>query len=523
MLTRPDQSIQDHSAEKSRWQKEYRSLISQRLQASAEYYKNHSAEQNKAHLRSFLTILEEAHRYDQLTGGILELIACLHPLPLRLGYGSRWEPELRFAYKHTHDPAARLDYLTDLAENALAQGNFDRAITDARKGMKTSGSDMSRKAHFCRILFNAYLAAGKNSQAKKLITSNSSVFQSARNWKEIPNVDALGWLYFNQCRLKLLREQGKVNEALELANDMIQLNNRICNPLDELSAALLTDRSTLLWVRTRFKEALNDLQRAIELYNSINDQFNAEGLQSNLGLIYWSMGEFDRSERSLNKVIDFWQRTGAIHLITYDIGNLGLVYFCQGRLDLAEQKLQQHIEHARKIGIKGEEYRGLSNLADLHYYFGEYTKTLEEHIEADKFSKKYGARDGFMISKLWVGMCQYQLGEKTAAIRKMRQVVHWCQTNDVKMLEGPALRCLAHHLPPHKRNSYLKRALQLARIQDRKLEEAGSLLQLAQVADTFKEKQDYWDAGVALLQSMGASAWLEGHSIQNPPLLPIER
>lgn len=524
MLKQPDGlASQDHAVERSRWQKEYQVLIRQRLDASCLYIQTHSVPQVSGHLRSFLTLLEEAHRYKALADRILKLITVLNPLPLRMGYGNRWEAELRYALKRTHDPARRMEYLNDLAENALARGEFSQAIRDSRIGLSTSHNLPAHKGNFCRILFNAYQAAGKTHQAKNLITRNIHRFKTTLPARKIPDFDALGWLRFNQCRLKLLREQGKVNEALELAGDMVFLDDHLGNPDPELSAALLVDRSTLLWVKTRFQESVNDLQSAIQLYESIGDHFNAEGLQSNLGLVYWSMGEFDRSETALKGVIAFFQKTGATHLVTYDIGNLGLVYFCQGKLKQAETQLQLHISHAQQIGLQSEEFRGLSNLADLHYYLGEYTRSLEEHAITDVYSRKHGARDGHMISNLWVAMCLYQLGQRTKAIRKIRRVVHWCQTNDVPMLESPACRCLAHFLPVNKRKPYLDRALQLTHQQNRRLEEAGALLQLAEIASSPEEQTRLWKQGAEILSMIGASAWLQGHTPQDPPFIPMMR
>lgn len=523
METSIEKSAIDRISEQIRWQKEYQQQICQRLTASTQYIRDHSPEQVKTHLRSFLTLLEESHRYPALTALILELITCLHPLPLRMGYGGRWEPEMRFAFKRTREHSTRLVFLNHLAENALIRGKYSTAIQDARTAMQISGRDSSNKGLACKILFDTYRISGKNRQAKRLITRFASQFQPVKISDSTTQTAAVGWLNYSQCRLKLLREQGKVNEALDLAIAMILLDFSNGNPQPELTAALLIERSTLLWVKTRFTEAVSDLEQAIALYQSIDDHYHASSMQSNLGLVYWSMGDFKSAELSLRTVIDFFTRTGSDQLVTSDIGNLGLVFFSQGKIKQAEEQITLHVNHARRIGVLSEEMRGLSNLADTHFYMGKYQQALEEHQVTDPYLRKHGARDGYMLAHLWVACCMNQLGEKTKAIQRTRQVLRWCEQKDVPSLEGPANRCLAHLLPKNERDPYLQHACQLARTQNRRLEEAACLLQLAEIASTPQDQQALWQAGADILNQIGASAWLEGHSPSDPPFLPMMR
>lgn len=523
METICETSISDRTGEKVRWQNEYQLLINQRLIASIQYIRNHSTAQVKTHLRSFLALLEDAHRYPALNTLMLDLITLLHPLPQRMGYGNRWEPELRFALKRTHRSATQVFYLNCIAANALIRGNCSEAIQSAQKALQKSGQDITSKGLACKILFDAYCTCGKERQAKRLITHYAFRFQNAGISKKSDRLNTTGWLYYSQCRLKLLREQGKVNEALDLANEMLQTDNLTGNSDPERTAALFTERATLLWVKTRFSESASDLNRAIELYTSIDDQYDAEALQSNLGLVYWSKGDFKRAEHAMKTVIEFFTRTGAIQLVTPDIGNLGLVFFCQGRLQQAEEQTLLHIEHARQIGYLREEMRGLSNLADIHFCMGKYSLAIEEHQITDPYLRKHGARDGYKLAHLWVACCQDQLGDQQKALQKARRVLRWCRKNDVPSIEGPANRCLAHLLPPERRLPYLQRALYLARTQNRRLEEAACLFQLAEIAATDEEQESFWNTATAILEQIGASPWLEGHNPSNPPFLPIVR
>jgi hypothetical protein len=65
----------------------------------------------------------------------------------------------------------------------------------------------------------------------------------------------------------------------------------------------------------------------------------------------------------------------------------------------------------------------------------------------------------------------------------------------------------------------MEQALALARRSRRRLDEARCLLRLSLLSDDGQERLDFWRAGEVILQEIGAEAWLNGRSAENPPAL----
>ncbi|MCD4671998.1 MAG: hypothetical protein K8R77_04975 [Anaerolineaceae bacterium] len=505
--------------ESAHWQSEYSQHLHQRLQTSLHYVRTSPREKVRSHLRSFLTLLDEARRDPTLKDFSLELITLLHPLPLRWGYGHLWQSHLRFALEHLHEDTLLALYHNALAEIHFVSGEFDQAIAEARAALALNLPLHTQTARAGRMLFNCYRSMGNPNQADQVLGGLSDTFHLFLSARQMSAEYARGWLILNQCQLELLREQGRIDEALELVNDMIWLDENQDSPDAILTADLYTRRSTLLWMRGAFQRAVTDLLYAIDLYNSQEDIFKAESLQSNLGLVYWSMGELKHAETSLISSIRFCRKSGADQLVTHDIGNMGLVHFARGHLQAALDTTREHIAHAEKLGFISEHNRGRRNLGTILYYFEEYEQALTELNSNNDYYQQRGSREGYSLDFVWRACCYYRMGEKERALEDIRKAVKWSVENTSPVLEAVARRSLAFFLPREEKLPHLQRCLELSGTQERMLEKAAVLLTMAQVVPA-ETRQQTWQAGVELLTKIGAEAWLEGHSIDDPPYIP---
>ena len=82
-------------------------------------------------------------------------------------------------------------------------------------------------------------------------------------------------------------------------------------------------------------------------------------------------------------------------------------------------------------------------------------------------------------------------------------------------------RCLALFLPPPEQEALLRPTLALARQHARLMDEAGCLLSLSAVVADAGERAALFQQAATLLRQMGCPGWLEGRSVDDPPLLPM--
>ncbi|MEZ4518528.1 MAG: hypothetical protein R3C44_17475 [Chloroflexota bacterium] len=120
-----------------------------------------------------------------------------------------------------------------------------------------------------------------------------------------------------------------------------------------------------------------------------------------------------------------------------------------------------------------------------------------------------------MIMYLW-GVGE---GERAAQLAQENYEAAWQE--DFPHLHVVTARCLALFLPSAEQEALLQEALILARNYKRPMDEAGCLFSLAAITEDGAERNDLYRQAVALVKQMGCLAWLEGRSVNDPPLLPM--
>ncbi len=519
MMTTPLSAL-SLQAQTAFWRTEYERLLERRLEASIRYMRLNPQDNVKLHLRSLLALIDEAQRYRSLNSLTLDLIHLLNPLPIQWGMGSLWLHNLQFAAPKTTRISERYSYLADIADIEIANGSFDTCLDAAGQVLAGQRSDPILAARACRTKFIALRSLGRADDADQLLQSQQSRFNRPHGKRADPR-HARAWIIYSQSKLELLREQGKIDEAFYLVQQMLELDAQSGSHDPGFTGELLTLRSTLLWGKGDFRASIEDLKLAIDKYTRLNDTFHAVSLHSNLGLVYWSMGELDRAEESLNTAINYYRKTGAAQLVTSDLGNLGLVYFARGNLSRAQELFNEQIDLARRISYLTEYYRGIDNFADVNYYLGHYQKLIDMHEQNSTYIRSRGRREGYGVGILWIACAEYRQGYTAGALDKIHEVLEYAKTNRHPSLEGLACRCLAQFLPLEQREPLLLKALDISRSQGKLLDEAASYLALAQVQASVEPGESTWQKGAELLERIGAAAWVEGHSAADPPFIPM--
>lgn len=509
------------TSQAERWQSEYAQHLRERLRTSVAYVGTVSRSTVRAHMRSFLTLLEEARRYPELEDAVLSLTLALRPWPLRWGLGSAWEDNLRYILRMNLSSRQRMALHNELAKQYLAVGDFAKAETEAQAILNDPQADSLALARACRRLFVCYRSTNRPELVDQLMAGWGRRLGAGLPARQVPPELARAWLHVNQCQIDLLREQGRLQEALTLVNEMLWLDTHNGSPEGILTAQLYDRRAVLLWESGRSRDAVSDLQHAISIFLSEEDLFSAESLYSDLGLVYWSMGDLQRAEECMLRVIQYFRRVGAVQLLVPNIGNMGLVEFMRGNLQRAQDWFEEQITLANQLEYWSEVYRGIDNLSDLQYYRGDYGILINNHNTTDSYYQKHGLREGYWVGRLWVACASFQLGEQEEALAEIRRTLEWSLEHRSPVLEMLCRRCLAWFSPPEEREPLLLRSLELARAQEKRFEEAAALLALAQVAQPEARRQEYWREGAAILQQMGAARWLEGCAPQRPPFLPM--
>jgi hypothetical protein len=152
---------------------------------------------------------------------------------------------------------------------------------------------------------------------------------------------------------------------------------------------------------------------------------------------------------------------------------------------------------------------------------GRYEEALEDIEFSLNLYREQGRLEGTIVTTIDLVMYLRGIGEHERAAELARENYEAAWNEDFPHLHIVTARCLALFQSPAEQEALLRRALALAREHERPMDEAGCLFSLAAIAANGKDRADYYQEAVRLLERMGATGWLDGKSPDDPPLLPM--
>ncbi len=189
----------------------------------------------------------------------------------------------------------------------------------------------------------------------------------------------------------------------------------------EAEADRLSERGIQQAKKGQFREALQSLEKALQIYREIkNRQGEADSL-NNLGLVYKSLGQYQ-------KAIDFYQQSLAIKREigdrqgkAYSLGSLGNAYIHLGQYQKAIKYQQKSLAIAREIGDRRGEAVSLGGLGNAYYFLGQYQKAIEYLQQTLTIAREIGDRQWEASSLGNLGLTYYFLGQYQKAIEYLQQ------------------------------------------------------------------------------------------------------
>ncbi|TLN02199.1 tetratricopeptide repeat protein, partial [bacterium] len=354
------------------------------------------------------------------------------------------------------------EYSCALGDLLVFSGRFGEAIEICRPLLATSGVPDALAARAGRVVFLCLSYTGQGAEAEVFVTQNRERFMVGRPAADVPPERLAAWLAFSPSWLDVLRNQGRIDESIRLADDMIALDRRLGSPDPIRTADLLTQRSTLLWQGTRYDEAIADLKASIYLYRKSGDELNAESRQNNLGLVYWSMGELKLAETNLKAARELYRRIGLDQMYIHTSGNLGLVHLFRGDMEQAALVLQEQMDMAKRKNFVSEYNRGRWNFAITRYYQGDACEAMQVYRSTLDYYETRGGRETYFSHWIWVAFCMDRQGEHEKAVALLRDVIDKAVEYQYPNLEQVALRGLARLLPRAEQETPLRRSLEMA-------------------------------------------------------------
>jgi tetratricopeptide (TPR) repeat protein len=212
---------------------------------------------------------------------------------------------------------------------------------------------------------------------------------------------------------------------------------------DDTAAGLCSDYpdagAYVLDLRQHPRERIRWLEAALAAARRLKRQ-DAEGWHvGNLGLAYFSLGEYRRAIEYHEQNLTIARAIGDRRGEGQALGNLGLAYYSLGEYRRAIEYHEQHLTIAREIGDRRGEGAALGNLGLAYYSLGEYRRAIEYHEQHLTIAREIGDRRGEGAALGNLGLAYYSLGEYRRAIEYQEQHLAIAREIGDRLGEGAAL------------------------------------------------------------------------------------
>lgn len=262
-----------------RWKDHYEDRLRSKLLWATSYVKEnyHRPDVLKKHFKSLLALLSQAHARSELHLLAMEVIVALHPWPLRWGYWEAWAPEIDAAvniFAQANQPHRQAEYLAYQTSYLHQKNDLQAARRSGEQAVALALQARNFKA--ISLAGSAYIAAlismGLTGEASTTLLELKKLLDlcgSTASPGELADAQArLGMQH-----VFLARRQDSIDQALEIANQIIDQLDRLPATDPHLLAETLLTRSTMLWVAGDYSLAIVDLQRVIQFYANEGDVF----------------------------------------------------------------------------------------------------------------------------------------------------------------------------------------------------------------------------------------------------------
>ena len=180
-------------------------------------------------------------------------------------------------------------------------------------------------------------------------------------WRDTLAKNPDSWMAHNNLG-SLLRNQGRIEEAIEHYHKAIQINPNFFEAPDNLGIALAD--------QGRFDEAIESYRRAIQIDPNFAVALN------NLGIALAAKGRFDEAIENYYKAIQLNPNSSKV------LDNLGAALAAKGRVDEA-------IKNYRKaLQLNPNSFQALNNLGNALLHQGRFDEAIESYRKAIQINPK---------------------------------------------------------------------------------------------------------------------------------------
>ncbi|MEQ8383914.1 MAG: tetratricopeptide repeat protein [Coleofasciculus sp. A1-SPW-01] len=322
--------------------------------------------------------------------------------------------------------------VTNRAIAAEIAEDLDDIILAAQWLQRQETADYSF-ADFLNLFFEEY---GYWQQAIELMSGFQVLAERCQDWETV--------VIFCTRQAKYLSLQGELLKAEEVLKPIPEFLSRIEEPKtrQHYQVKWLTRLGNVLQRQGRFNEAVDTLQRCVDIAEALDDSESLRNVLDSLGRVLRQQGSLDQAEAILQRCYLLEEELGDQHSLSKIVNSLGLVFQKQGRFDEAIQAFQRQIEISQAIDDQRSLAIGLNCLGGVLQQQGQLDEAIEVFLREVEINQTLNDQISLAIGLNRLGGVFQQQERLNEAIQAFQQGVEISQTLDDQRQMAIGLNCL---------------------------------------------------------------------------------
>jgi transcriptional regulator with XRE-family HTH domain len=268
------------------------------------------------------------------------------------------------------DEYAEVEAAVTRAEAAVEGEQFEQAL-EALEGLEFSPE--ARELEFRALLAEASARMGEAElrPALELLVRARELAEQA-GFSDVERADAL--YRMGVCRYKLT----SINTAQMLLTEALELADRSGIPCDRLRSHILEWRSRCSRRQRDFEAAREDIERALELAERLDDTLTVAHITFHASLVAERDGQWLRARALAERAKDLYEEHGDRVNLGRMLNNLGGLNYLLGKSDDAITYLKRAFSVALEVGSDPDAAQAVSSLAQVHLGAGDWILAEEQ-------------------------------------------------------------------------------------------------------------------------------------------------
>jgi len=232
----------------------------------------------------------------------------------------------------------------------------------------------------------------------------------------------------NKIKEKYKRRVVLLIFVLCYANSIAQVQKKLVNTVaDKAIADSLYERSSLNIKKGAFKEAHNNVKKALKIFFELNDNKAIGDCNNRIATIYYYQGKFPNSLSSFEQSVVFYEKANNNKGIASSYNNMGAVYYYLGNYPKALINYEKAVKLQETLDFKQQTITTIINIGGIYLEINDYANAISNFLKAKKINESLSNKRTMSHILTGIGFVNMKQKEYSKALSNFEQALHFAE------------------------------------------------------------------------------------------------